>query len=134
MGITPITNIKGIIMKIKIEFAKKEIKALQEAGAEYFARESEFNDMVGIKGNNHAKINKDTIYWEKSGNEDGSTEIQIEINKDWACKAIRVWTSKFNAIMNFVLTVAPALRLFMLRMKDSDKELNELTEDLIDIE
>ena len=134
MGITPITNIKGIIMKIKIEFAKKEIKALQEAGAEYFARESEFNDMVGIKGNNHAKINKDTIYWEKSGNEDGSAEIQIEINKDWACKAIRVWTSKFNAIMNFVLTVAPALRLFVLRMKDSDKELNELTEDLIDIE
>lgn len=134
MGIIPITNIKGIIMKIKIEFAKKEIKALQEAGAEYFARESEFNDMVGIKGNNHAKINKDTIYWEKSGNEDGSAEIQIEINKDWACKAIRVWTSKFNAIMNFVLTVAPALRLFMLRMKDSDKELNELTEDLIDIE
>lgn len=121
-------------MKIKIEFAKKEVKALQEAGAEYFAREGEWNDMVGIKGNNPAKINKDTLYWEKSGNEDGSAEIQIEINKDWAVKAIHVWTSKFNAIMNFVLTVAPAVRLFMLRMKESDKELNELAEDLIDIE
>lgn len=121
-------------MKIKIEFAKKEVKALQEAGAEYFAREGEWNNMVGIKGNNPAKINKDTLYWEKSGNEDGSAEIQIEINKDWAVKAIRVWTSKFNAIMNFVLTVAPAVRLFMPRMKESDKELNELAEDLIDIE
>ena len=121
-------------MKIKIEFAKKEIKALQEAGAEYFARESEFNDMVGIKGNNHAKINKDTIYWEKSGNEDGSAEIQIEINKDWACKAIRIWTGSFNAVMNFIMTVAPATRLLALRMIKSNAELNELTKDLIDIE
>lgn len=51
-------------MKIKIEFAKKEVKALQEAGAEYFAREGEWNNTVGIKGNNPAKINKDTLYWE----------------------------------------------------------------------
>lgn len=121
-------------MKIKIEFAKKEVKALQEAGAEYFAREGEFNNMVGIKGKNPAKINKDTLYWEKNRSEDGGAEVSIEINKDWACKAIKVWTSKFNAIMNFVLTVAPALRLFMVRMNESDKELNELAKDLIDIE
>lgn len=132
MGITTITNIKGIIMKIKIEFSKKEVKALQEAGASYFAREDEFNDMVGIRGSNPAKINKNTLYWEKSPNEEGGVDVELKINKDWACKAIKVWTDNFNAAMNFVLAVAPAVRLFALRMKKSNGELNELTKDLIE--
>ena len=119
-------------MKIKIEFSKKEVKALQEAGAEYFAREEEFNGMAGIQGNIPAKINKDTIYWEKSPNEEGGINVELKINKDWACKAIKVWTDNFNAVMNFVLAVAPAVRLFAIRMKKSNAELNELTKDLIE--
>ena len=119
-------------MKIKIEFSKKEVKALQEAGTSYFAREDEFNDMVGIRGSNPAKINKNTLYWEKSPNEEGGVDVELKINKDWACKVIKVWTDNFNAVMNFVLAVAPAVRLFALRMKKSNGELNELTKDLIE--
>lgn len=132
MGITPITNIKGIIMKIKIEFSKKEVKELQNAGSAFFAREDEFNDMIGVSGSTPAKINKDVLYWEKSQNEEGGVDVEIKINKDWACKAIRIWTESFNAVMNFVLAVAPATRLLALRMKKSNAELNELTKDLIE--
>jgi hypothetical protein len=119
-------------MKIKIEFAKKEVKALQSAAQSFRDREDEFNAMVGLENGQPETINKNTVYWEKSQNEDGNIEVSLEINKDWAVKVINLWTESFDAAMNFVFAVAPAIRLFVGRMKKSNAKLDAVIEELVE--
>lgn len=119
-------------MKIKIEFAKKEVKALQSAAQSFRDREDELNAMVGLQNSQPATINKNTVYWEKSQNEDGNVEVSLEINKDWAVKVIDIWTENFNAVMNFVFAVAPAIALFAGRMKKSSAKLDSAVKELVE--
>ena len=121
-------------MKIRFEFNPAEISAMSTIVGSFSEYSKVIREMLNVnKTNNGVKIKKDIIHWGKENIEDG-VAVDIKVNSDWFCKLCSVYNKGVDAAFNMLITVAPAIGLFVFKMKSVNAEYGEVLMEAIDTE
>lgn len=121
-------------MKIRFELNNAEIGAISSIVESFSEYSQAIRKMLNVnKTKADVKIKKDIIHWGKENIEDG-VAVDVNINSNWFCKLCGVYNKGVDAAFNMLFTVAPAIGLFVFKMKAVDAEYSEVLMEAIDKE
>lgn len=120
-------------MKIRLELNHAEISAMSTIVGSFSGYSKVIWEMLNASKTNDVKIKKDIVHWEKENIEAG-VAVDIKVNSGWFCKLCNVYNKGLDAAFNMLITVTPAIALFVFKMNSVNAEYGEVLMEAIDTE